>query len=384
MSKLLQEIYEATAKVLFEGKNKDGNPTMNILVPFCQSDEATSNDRTYPRALMTRQIERVQKDIESGKFLGTSDHNAKLDNVSHIVSKAWLDKNGQGWMEAKIIPTTKGKNLMTIVKEGGAIGVSTRGFGTVKNGKVQDDYVLKGIDCVLDNAYEKGTFNKDSVFESMSFEDKNDSEGMDRVKKEIERITKREQEMMETLKYIFDEKKEKGYSGTWEEFLLLNEESARKRYGLPPKEKKMKEKLKTPVPMKRLKPNDFVWESFMSGIPATEMASRHNKIVDAKEKQAKEKQISVEDERLLRQMYLSAGDSPEQADKRVEERRGQPKIKTELTDEWKEAIAELMEQYDWDFETALKKLKAEEQEEENKQEKKKARRKEIREILERQ
>ncbi len=137
----LQEIYEAKAKILFEGKTKDGNPTMNILVPFAQSDEATLNDRTYSKALLGREINRVQNDIESGKFLGASSHDAKLDNVSHIVNKAWLDKNGQGWMEAKIIPTTKGKNLMTIVKEGGAIGVSTRGFGNVVDGKVQDDYV---------------------------------------------------------------------------------------------------------------------------------------------------------------------------------------------------------------------------------------------------
>lgn len=206
---------------------------------------------------------------------------------------------------------------------------------------------------------------------------------MDAVKKEIERIAKLEQEMMEVLRVIFDEKKTKGYSATWEQFLDEHENRARKKYGLPAKEKKMKENLKTPAPMKRLKPKDFIWESMASGLSATEMSERHNKIVDAQEKRAKDKRVVVEDERDLRQMFILAGDSPEQADKRVVESRSRPKPKIKLSEEWKEAIAELMLAHNWDFETAHQNLKDAEKERDSQRDKKEERRREIREVLKR-
>ena len=118
--------------ILSEAKTDNG--IMRILVPFMQSDEKNGNGRIYPRALMKREVNRVSKDISDGRMLGSADHpkggNTELNSVSHIVTKMKLDDAGKGWAELKIMDTTAGKNLKTIIKSGGKLGVSTRGFGT--------------------------------------------------------------------------------------------------------------------------------------------------------------------------------------------------------------------------------------------------------------
>lgn len=157
--------------ILHEGKGKNGN-LMNILVPFAQSDLKNSNGRIYPRSLLQREIGRLQKEISLGGFLGTADHpksgNTELGNVSHIVRKMWMDEGGRGWAELGILDTQRGKDLKTIIKAGGRLGVSTRGFGTMEKstGIVKDDYKLAGLDIVSNPSYKAGMFSQDSIFES--------------------------------------------------------------------------------------------------------------------------------------------------------------------------------------------------------------------------
>jgi len=156
--------------ILSEAKTDNG--IMRILVPFMQSDEKNGNGRIYPRALMKREVNRVSKDISDGRMLGSADHpkggNTELNSVSHIVTKMKLDDAGKGWAELKIMDTTAGKNLKTIIKSGGKLGVSTRGFGTQNpdTKKVNDDYKLTGLDIVANPSYKAGTFSSDSIFES--------------------------------------------------------------------------------------------------------------------------------------------------------------------------------------------------------------------------
>ncbi len=157
--------------ILHEGKAENGN-LMNILVSFAQSDQKNANGRIYPKVLLQREIGRLQNEISSGGFLGTADHpksgNTELGNVSHIVRKMWMDEGGRGWAELGILDTQKGKDLKTIIKAGGRLGVSTRGFGTMEKstGIVKDDYKLAGLDIVSNPSYKAGMFSQDSIFES--------------------------------------------------------------------------------------------------------------------------------------------------------------------------------------------------------------------------
>ncbi len=173
----LKELFEAgKIKILFEGKTEDGH--MNVLVPWIQAEEENLNKRIYPMALLQRETARVQKAVESGTFIGTGDHPAggmtDIATASHIVKKIWLDEDGKGQAEIRILPTTRGKNIMALIKGGGSLGISARGFGTIdeKTRRVQDDYKLQGIDIVTNPSFKDATFSAANVFESVDFEPK--------------------------------------------------------------------------------------------------------------------------------------------------------------------------------------------------------------------
>ncbi len=166
-----------TFKILTEVKSADGS-IMKIMAPFMQSDEENANGRIYPKAIMQKEVDRVQKDIDAGRFLGTSDHPksgmTELDKVSHIINKLEIDEKGQGWASLSILDTNSGRNLKTILKSGGSLGLSTRGFGSFdkETKKVKEDYKLAGLDIVSNPSYQKGVFSQDNIFESVDLSEK--------------------------------------------------------------------------------------------------------------------------------------------------------------------------------------------------------------------
>ena len=184
MEKLRELQFEDEPIILSERKTRDGD-TMDILVPWVQADKKNQNDRFYPKALLQREVSRIQDAVESGAFVGTGDHPhggaADVATSSHIVKKVWMDRRGKGWAEMKVIPTARGKNVMTLIRQGAQLGVSSRGFGNVddKTGRVQDDYKLMGIDIVINPSYKEGVFNKENIFESLNFEPEEDIKAME-------------------------------------------------------------------------------------------------------------------------------------------------------------------------------------------------------------
>lgn len=173
----LREVVTQDRYTILNEKSGD-DATMTILAPWTEAGVKNQNERTYPLPLLQRETARVQGLIEKGSFLGMGDHpragHASVADTSHIVRKLWLDSGGKGWAELKILPTMKGKNIMEIIRGGGQLGISTRGFGkTNDKGIVQDDYKLMGIDIVCAPSFTTATFSaKDIISESLAFEDK--------------------------------------------------------------------------------------------------------------------------------------------------------------------------------------------------------------------
>lgn len=130
---------------------------------FAQSDTPTANKRIYPRELWEREIKRLEGKIVEGKIYGELDHpedgKTKLQRVAVLIRYLSIDEAGQVIGEMKILDTSMGKELKAIVDGGGAVGVSSRGYGSVRmneNGDsvVQNDFTLLTFDPVADPAEE--------------------------------------------------------------------------------------------------------------------------------------------------------------------------------------------------------------------------------------
>ena len=300
----LDAIKQEKFKVLFEGKSDLGDIT-KVRVKFTQADEKNGNGRIYPLALWQREVSRIQDDINAGGVLGMSTHpkDAVTDagDVSHIVSKLELDKNGTGWAELKILDTTKGRNLKTVMKAGGRLGVSTRGFGTMDSntGIVNDDYKLDNLDIVTNPSFKGGFFSQDSVFESLSLSEKKKTKtGLDgtylkeeAMKNKLIEELKEDTEFSRVTKTLWEN--EENYTGTLLEYAEKNglqikavlgvEEGTYPDYEtaymkLKAGEQKIADgKKMDSLPDRPAEPKDYYEESKTSGIHPEKMAEIVNK-----------------------------------------------------------------------------------------------------------
>ena len=161
---------EAVEEVEYITEAKEGGgKNYKIKGIFLQADIKNRNGRVYPMEILEKEVARYNKKfINENRAYGELGHpegpTVNLERVSHMVTELYPDgKNFIG--EAKIMETPMGKIVKNIMNEGGKLGVSSRGMGSLnqKNGAnyVRDDfYLATAADIVADpsapNAFVEG------------------------------------------------------------------------------------------------------------------------------------------------------------------------------------------------------------------------------------
>ena len=165
--KLISESLE-NVKFLKE-EDDNGKKNYKIRGVFMQGGIKNRNGRVYPVEVLQKEIERYnEKFVDENRAYGELGHpegpTVNLDRVSHMVTS--LKQDGKDFIgEAKIMDTPMGKIVKNIMDEGGKLGVSSRGMGSLeqKNGAnyVKPDFMLAAAaDIVADpsapNAFVQG------------------------------------------------------------------------------------------------------------------------------------------------------------------------------------------------------------------------------------
>ena len=161
---------EAVEEVQYLTEAKEGGgKNYKIKGIFLQADIKNRNGRVYPMEILQKEVSRYNKKfINENRAYGELGHpegpTVNLERVSHMVTELYPDgKNFIG--EAKIMETPMGKIVKSLMDEGGKLGVSSRGMGSLdqKNGAnyVRDDfYLATAADIVADpsapNAFVEG------------------------------------------------------------------------------------------------------------------------------------------------------------------------------------------------------------------------------------
>ena len=161
---------EAVDEVEYITEAKEGGgKNYKIKGIFLQADIKNRNGRVYPMEILEKEVSRYNKKfINENRAYGELGHpegpTVNLERVSHMVTELYPDgKNFVG--EAKIMSTPMGEIVKNIMNEGGKLGVSSRGMGSLnqKNGAnyVRDDfYLATAADIVADpsapNAFVEG------------------------------------------------------------------------------------------------------------------------------------------------------------------------------------------------------------------------------------
>ena len=147
--KLITEITESV-KVLTE-ENADGKKNLFIEGIFLQGNIPNRNGRRYNADILEKEVGRyVNESVSKGRAYGELGHpdgpSINLDRVSHIITE--LRREGDNFIgKAKISSTPMGKIVEGLLSDGAQLGVSSRGMGSLKEGKdgvmeVQEDFYL--------------------------------------------------------------------------------------------------------------------------------------------------------------------------------------------------------------------------------------------------
>lgn len=158
---LLQECFILKAQIISES-SKHG--TLKIRGVFQRCDEKNNNGRIYPKLILEREIERLKESFKERRLLGELDHpsydNVKLSNASHLITNLYF-KGSEVIGEAELLSTPAGLVAQSLIKDGVKVGISSRGMGTLSEGKdgkvVNEDYKMITFDLVADPST-KGAF----------------------------------------------------------------------------------------------------------------------------------------------------------------------------------------------------------------------------------
>ena len=114
-----------------------------------RAESKNQNGRVYPRETLMREAEKYSStNIKERRALGELDHPdssvVNLNNVSHIVMEMhWQGNDLVGTVE--VLSTPSGNILKELFKSGIKLGISSRGLGSVKEIKEDDNQDLSLI-----------------------------------------------------------------------------------------------------------------------------------------------------------------------------------------------------------------------------------------------
>lgn len=164
MSKqLLIETIPVEFTILEEASQKNGG-RMRVKGIFTVADEINGNGRVYREHILDREIEKLKELMAENRVFAEADHpedgKSRISNTAAMlteIEKQVVNGRKEYVGEAVILNTSKGKDLQEIIRAGGRVGVSSRGWGSLIKGNwqgrmadiVQEDYTLKTFDFVI-------------------------------------------------------------------------------------------------------------------------------------------------------------------------------------------------------------------------------------------
>ena len=157
---LIREISEAIETQILE-EESTGKKNLYITGPFAVCEEKNKNGRIYPRGVMEEAITKyINEKINPKMAWGELGHpvGPKINEtlVSHLIESASWDGNKVMGKAKVTLGTPNGKTLAGLIESGGAVGVSTRALGQVKENSSGLMEVQSGLkfatlaDAVLD------------------------------------------------------------------------------------------------------------------------------------------------------------------------------------------------------------------------------------------
>jgi|SaaInlV_100m_DNA_2_1039680.scaffolds.fasta_scaffold01591_4 hypothetical protein len=196
--------YNVLEKVKIINEGTKGRTKVRLQGKFQKCDEQNNNGRIYPKSILESQVKAIQEKIGDRSLVGALDHPTNdaihLSQASHLITKLWVEKNGDVMGECEILSTPNGKIVEALLNDGVKLGISSRGIGSVTEGikgkLVNEDFKLITFDLVSDPST-RGAFPQ--ISESMRENSKRAQKIISKHKKDRVLLTMLESKIREAL-----------------------------------------------------------------------------------------------------------------------------------------------------------------------------------------
>jgi hypothetical protein len=155
--KFITETFNDPMSLITEA-DASGKKHLYIQGPFAVSEVKNKNGRIYSKSLLEKVVDKFNNDyIKPARALGEMNHPSRLsvdfERATHLITE--MKQDGNVWIgKARVLKTPMGRILEGLLESGVAIGVSTRGAGSLieANGvkTVGDDFMMTAVDVVSD------------------------------------------------------------------------------------------------------------------------------------------------------------------------------------------------------------------------------------------
>lgn len=156
--RLITEVIEDVKYITEAAEN--GKKSLFIEGIYMQAERPNRNGRMYRFETLEREAKRYNEEyVMKGRAFGELGHPSgptiNLERASHLI-KSLKAEGTDFYGKAKILDTPYGNIVKNLIDEGATLGVSTRGMGSLKEGKdgvkiVEDDfYLATAADIVAD------------------------------------------------------------------------------------------------------------------------------------------------------------------------------------------------------------------------------------------
>lgn len=137
-------------KLISEGEK---DKSLYIEGIFSSAENLNINGRKYKKKTLEREMQKLEETIKAKKLYGELNHpnspDVNLERSAILIENLeWKDNHV--WGKAKVLSTPMGEIIKGIIRDGGAVGISSRGLGSVdEDGYVNDkNYKLITWDIV--------------------------------------------------------------------------------------------------------------------------------------------------------------------------------------------------------------------------------------------
>jgi len=168
MSKVCNFLVECSNNIEVLTEETEHGKQLYISGIFAQSSVKNGNGRIYERPIMESAVQKYNEQyVKKNRALGELNHPDRPfpDPSEAAIRITEMNMDGDNVMgKALVLNTPKGQIIKGLLEGGFALGVSTRGLGSLKERDgakyVQDDFMMTAVDCVdspsAPNAYVKG------------------------------------------------------------------------------------------------------------------------------------------------------------------------------------------------------------------------------------